>query len=123
MRLALLLLLFCAPLLASGPWQDPWGTDAELTKPKAETPPHSKNPLTYVAKGVIHFHQKVISPTDGPRSNYVPCSSTYARRAIEKYGFFKGFVMGCDRLMRENADPWLYPSVEIEGRTLKEDPP
>jgi len=51
----------------------------------------------------------VISPADGPRSHFYPSSSQYTKDAMDKYGFFAGFLMGCDRLMRENNEEWIYP--------------
>lgn len=79
-------------------------------------------PLTQFFENVITFHQKVISPIDGPRSHFVPCSSTYTRQAIRHYGLVKGLLKGADRLMRENSDPWVYKSKEIDGLWVKLDP-
>ena len=59
---------------------------------------------------VIDFHQKVISPVDGPRSHFRPSSSQYMRQAMHNYGFFKGYIMGCDRLLRENSE-----EIEIQS--------
>ena len=43
--------------------------------------------------------------------------------AIRKHGFFHGFPMGCDRLMRENDDPWIYPvTTDDSGNLRKLDP-
>ena len=42
--------------------------------------------------------------------------------AINSHGFFLGVVMGCDRLLRENEDPWVYDTVPFGGQTLKWDP-
>ena len=43
--------------------------------------------------------------------------------AIRKYGFFRGVPLGCDRLMRENDDPWVYPLITVEdGKVFKYDP-
>jgi uncharacterized protein len=72
---------------------------------------------------MIGFHQEVISPCDGPRSHYIPSSSQYALEAIRTYGFFQGVAMGCDRLMRENKDPWVYRNtVDGAGKSIKYDP-
>jgi hypothetical protein len=30
--------------------------------------------------------------------------------------------MGCDRLMRENSDEWVYRKIESEGKIFKYDP-
>ena len=71
---------------------------------------------------MIRFYQNVISPIDGPRSNYEPSSSEYTRQAICKYGFFKGVALGCDRLMRENKAEWVYRITETERGDRKVDP-
>lgn len=114
-----LLLLITLPLLA-----DPWGKDADLVKSKP-TPICQQTPSLGAAlsQGFIRFHQEVISPADGPRSHFYPSSSQYTYEAISQYGFLKGWALGCDRLMRENDDPWIYKKiVNPEGFTLKYDP-
>jgi putative component of membrane protein insertase Oxa1/YidC/SpoIIIJ protein YidD len=106
----------------------PWGKDADLvTKPCHYTPPKPKScktPLVgAIGEAVITFHQTTITSCDGPRSNFRPSSSQYMLDAMRKYGFFQGFSMGCDRLMRENADPWVYRSTINEaGEIMKYDP-
>jgi putative component of membrane protein insertase Oxa1/YidC/SpoIIIJ protein YidD len=104
----------------------PWGKDAELAyhhRVTATEPPAPITPFSAIAQHCIQFHQDVISPADGPRSNYLPSSSEYTRQAIVKYGFFTGYLMGCDRLMRENQDPWIYDKTSSrEKGTLKWDP-
>ncbi len=42
--------------------------------------------------------------------------------AIERYGFLRGFVMGCDRLLRENNEEWVYRKIEAGDRVFKYDP-
>lgn len=108
---------------------DPWGKDAELTRLSSKKSPstaisHCKTPiLGKLAEACIRFHQTTITHADGPRSHFIPCSSQYALDAIRKYGFFKGFAMGCDRLMRENDDPWIYrTTVDGAGNRIKWDP-
>lgn len=72
---------------------------------------------------MICFHQEVISPADGPRSHFIPSSSQYTLDAMRKYGFFQGVSMGCDRLMRENKDPWVYRiTFDGAGKAIKYDP-
>jgi putative component of membrane protein insertase Oxa1/YidC/SpoIIIJ protein YidD len=102
-------------------YEEPWGIDSELNlKPRI----YSKidSPGSYLIEKVIEFHQKVISPVDGPRSHFRPTSSQYMKLAVHKYGFFKGVVMGFDRLLRENSDPWIYRTIEIDGIVYKYDP-
>ncbi len=93
-----------------------------LIKPKPYIVSNKQNPLVKFAKVMIKFHQNNISKTDGPRSHYVPSSSQYTLDAIQKYGFFYGFLLGCDRLMRENNDPWIYPTLNGKYNKLKHDP-
>lgn len=106
---------------------DPWGKDADLVKrPKEILCPQEKccTPiLGKFAEIMIGFHQNVISPADGPRSNFIPSSSQYTLDAMRKYGFYQGFCMGCDRLMRENKDPWVYKlTLDGAGQMIKYDP-
>lgn len=104
--------------------EDPWGKDASLLTPSSPCslpPPPSL--LARIGETMIRFHQEVISPADGPRSHFIPSSSQYTLDAMRKYGFFQGYIMGCDRLMRENSDPWVYPHVLNEaGQKMKWDP-
>lgn len=98
---------------------DPWGKDADLCSPIAN-PVHSEDSI---AGKMIKFHQNVLSSTDGPRSHYFPSSSQYTLDSMRKYGFFQGYLLGCDRLLRENSDPWVYRTViGPEGYVLKQDP-
>jgi putative component of membrane protein insertase Oxa1/YidC/SpoIIIJ protein YidD len=105
---------------------DPWGKDADLANYRTikKASARCRTPLLGTfAETMIGFHQKIISPADGPRSNFIPCSSQYTLNAMRKYGFFQGFAMGCDRLMRENKDPWVYRlTQDREGRLIKYDP-
>lgn len=105
---------------------EPWGKDADLIRKKTVSL-NEKTCTTpilgQIAEELIHFHQSTISPADGPRSNYKPSSSQYALDAMRKYGFFKGFIMGCDRLMRENKEKWVYrTAVDEYGTLIKIDP-
>lgn len=107
-------------LLLSSLHADPWGKDADLVTISASCSISSPSSLPLA---LIRFHQEVISPADGPRSHYIPSSSQYTYDAISRYGFFKGWILGCDRLMRENSAPWIYRTiVNPEGVLLKWDP-
>ncbi len=107
---------------------EPWGKDASLTttatssKPSIYDVPASKNPFIQGMDLLVRFHQNIISPVDGPRSHFRPTSSRYMLLAMKRHGFFKGYIMGCDRLLRENSDPWVYRKKEIEGVVYKWDP-
>lgn len=100
--------------------EDPWGKGCQLVCHPYERP---EKHCSFLGEELIRFHKKVISPADGPRSHHKPNSSQYTIDAMRKYGFFQGYLMGCDRLMRENEDPWIYKTVKDEkGETFKWDP-
>lgn len=105
----------------------PWGKDADLIYveiEECEAPKRCSTPF-FGAFGevMIGFHKKVISPADGPRSNFFPNSSQYTLDAMRQYGFFQGVAMGCDRLMRENSDPWVYrKTLNKFGKVTKYNP-
>lgn len=105
---------------------DPWGKDSDLTSINSTilSPKSCATPvLGSIGEVLIRFHQEVISPADGPRSHFIPSSSQYTLDAMRQYGFFKGYLMGCDRLMRENPEPWVYRNtVDDAGHPMKWDP-
>lgn len=119
-RIFQLLFLFCIPSLKG----NPWGRDADLAKNlflPASISTHSDRSPMY--EKLIRFHQEVISPADGPRSHFRPSSSQYTLDAMQQFGFFKGFILGCDRLMRENSDPWVYrTTLDEQKKAIKWDP-
>ena len=124
MAFKILAFLFPVFLFSIPGYYEPWGKDADL---KFAPPPQQQEiHLSLMALGMeklIWFHQNVISTVDGPRSHYKPSSSNYMLQAIRKHGFIKGYVMGCDRLLRENSDPWIYRTAIIDNKIWKVDPP
>ncbi|MBI5272909.1 MAG: membrane protein insertion efficiency factor YidD [Chlamydiia bacterium] len=116
----ILSLPFCA--IAYPGYFEPWGEDSDLKIPPPASAITPSSIATRIADSIIRFHQEVISPIDGPRSHYRPTSSRYMQLAMHRYGFVKGFLMGCDRLIRENDEEWVYRTVEIDGRIFKYDP-
>jgi len=124
----LILILFLSPLLvfAKAGYFEPWGKDADIKHQDLNVNKNEqakkKSIFSKAANKVIVFHQKVISPVCGSRSNFRPTSSRYMQLAIERYGFLKGFTMGCDRLIRENSDPWVYRKIIIDNTEYKFDP-
>lgn len=115
-------LLLSSSLFGALSFEEPWGKDCDLRVPP---PPQKEVELsiaTRIADYVIKFHQQVISPVDGPRSHYRPSSSRYMQLAMYRYGFWKGFLMGCDRLLRENDELWVYRTIEVNGEVFKYDP-
>lgn len=118
-----LLLLVAFPLLAQPGFFEPWGQDTCLkTQTTTPSPSEPLSVATRLADVVIQFHQEVISPVDGPRSHFRPSSSQYMHQAIHRYGFLKGFIMGCDRLLRENDEEWVYRTILDDGKLFKYDP-
>jgi uncharacterized protein len=117
-RILLFFPLFAA---ATSGFQEPWGKDSNLKPTKKIEEKEDSFPVK-IANAIIRFHQEVISPVDGPRSHYRPTSSTYMKLAMQRYGFIQGFLMGCDRLIRENDEEWVYRKIEIDGKIYKFDP-
>lgn len=113
---------FLASILAFAGFYEPWGKDSELKRPSVKKEEGSASIATQIADKVIKFHQEVISPADGPRSSFRPTSSRYMQLAMQRYGFLRGFIMGCDRLLRENDEKWVYRTVEVDGQIYKYDP-
>lgn len=114
-------LLFAMTFLLSSNMaaEEPWGTDASLARrPKAVPETASYSPCLYL----IRFHQTSLSEADGPRSHFVPSSSEYTRRAMITWGAGMGFLMGCDRLLRENNERWVYRITRIRSGWFKWDP-
>ncbi|MBI5592254.1 MAG: membrane protein insertion efficiency factor YidD [Deltaproteobacteria bacterium] len=52
----------------------------------------------------ISFYQKIISPAVGNRCQMSPSCSAYSKEAFQTHGFFLGWIMTCDRLMRCGRD-------------------
>lgn len=110
-------------LCARPGFYEPWGKDTDCVRRENSTEKiHPHSVATTIAEAIIHFHQDVLSPVDGPRSHFRPSSSNYMLDAIHKYGFLQGFIMGCDRLLRENSDEWCYRTIESDGKLYKYDP-
>ena len=114
--------LFSPTLSARPLFQEPWGRDSDLKVPPKSTPAPQKSIAVRIADAIIRFHQEVISPVDGPRSSFRPSSSRYMQLAMQRYGFVQGFIMGCDRLLRENDEKWIYPVIQVDGQQFKFDP-
>lgn len=103
---------------------EPWGKDAEMVShlTGALPLPEKTGFITRMALQVILFRQKVLSPVDGPRSHFRPSSSQYMFQAMREHGFIKGYIMGCDRLLRENSEDWIYRTTTYNGKIYKWDP-
>lgn len=104
---------------------DPWGKDSDIAYAASKRIDEGRkmNIGVSLSNMLIRFHQEVISPADGPRSHFFPSSSQYTLEAINKYGFCKGWLLGCDRLLRENSEKWVYKEIVTpEGCVMKWDP-
>ena len=118
------LLIFSSLHLCAAPYEsatEPWGIDADLNSLHTQIT-HNESRPQKAAISCIRFFQDYISPIDGPRSTFYPTSSQYALEAIQKYGVLTGIAIGCDRLMRENRDDWVYEMIDKHGTTRKFDP-
>lgn len=109
-----ILLILCALQLNA----EPWGKDASMVKPS----PSTRKERAGHSEVLLRGYQRYISPVSGPRSHFYPTSSEYMRRSIAKYGFFEGLPRGCDRLLRENGERWIYPLVYKYDAWRKYDP-
>lgn len=49
---------------------------------------------------LIRFYQKYISPVKPGKCRFYPTCSHYTLQAIEKYGAYKGSIMGLKRICR-----------------------
>lgn len=59
---------------------------------------------TSTLKILVGFMYKIwvkqITPQDANKCSFYPTCASYIKQAIDKYGFFKGAIMGFDRLQR-----------------------
>lgn len=96
-----------------------WGCDQTLGKTIKS--PKKMTPIQKVCHNSIRFFQNYISAIDGPRSTFYPTSSEYMRIMICEKGVLRGIALGCDRLLRENHDPWVYRTIKKYGILRKLD--
>jgi len=109
-------------LFAEIGYVEPWGKDAPVDLPPA-IEKKILSPLGVIAEKAIYLHHNFITHISGPRSHFRPSSSHYMLDAIRAYGFTAGYIMGCDRLLRENGDPWIYRTKIVDGKLYKWEPP
>jgi hypothetical protein len=73
--------------------------------------------------GLLSLYQRHISPIDGNRCPSMPSCSSYSVQAIKKHGFFIGWMMTVDRLIREGREEArISPLVFSEGKWKIYDP-
>lgn len=51
---------------------------------------------------LINFYQKYISPLEPTACRFYPTCSEYSKQSIEKYGIFKGLILGLIRILKCN---------------------
>jgi putative component of membrane protein insertase Oxa1/YidC/SpoIIIJ protein YidD len=109
LRIVLFCLVIAPALSAFAQDQDP-GEDALLREESLFISP-------------ITFYQRFISPADGNRCQMTPSCSAYSKESFNAHGFFLGWIMTCDRLMRCGRDETrLSPEILTPGGRLTLDP-
>ena len=73
----------------------------------------------YIAKGLVLFYQKCISPLLPHACRFTLSCSTYAMECIGEYGFFKGIWLATKRVFRCN--PFSKGGVDPVKPNLKGD--
>ena len=117
------LTLFSSCIFAKIDFEEPWGKDSSLVnKRKTSQSQEMQSFSGRIFENIIRFHTNIISPVDGPRSHFRPTSSRYMLLSMRKYGVLQGFIKGCDRLLRENNEKWVYRTIVINGQEYKHDP-
>ena len=66
--------------------------------------------MKYVLIAVIKLYRKLISPLFPPRCKYYPTCSSYALKAVERFGFFRGTALAVWRILRCN--PWSLGGID-----------
>lgn len=61
-------------------------------------------PFEWVLLSFVYFYKFLISPLLPKSCKFTPTCSTYMIKAIKEFGIFKGFYLGCKRIVRCN--PW-----------------
>jgi putative membrane protein insertion efficiency factor len=98
----------------NGPWD--WNTPRQVFQTQAG---ESSDPL----RSMVELHRKYISPIDGKNCPMYPSCSRYSLQCLEKHGFFIGWVMTFDRLLRCGRDELrLSPEIVVNDELLCYDP-
>lgn len=60
------------------------------------------SPLSRIAISMVRFYQTGISPFTGGKAacRFTPTCSEYTAQAIDKYGIWRGTIMGVRRILR-----------------------
>lgn len=49
---------------------------------------------------MVKFYRKLISPLKPPTCRFYPTCSQYTMEALEKYGAFRGVILGLKRILK-----------------------
>ncbi len=72
---------------------------------------------------IVQFYREHISNIDGDRCQMHPSCSQYTANVFSKHGFFIGWMMVSDRLMRCGRDEIdISPKIQKQGRIYTLDP-
>lgn len=64
---------------------------------------------------LLTFYRDVISPVDGDRCPMIPSCSAYAAEGVSRHGWFMGWIMACDRLIRCGGDEFDHSEIILQG--------
>jgi putative membrane protein insertion efficiency factor len=66
--------------------------------------------VRYAAIVLVRLYQVLLSPLSAGSCKYHPSCSQYAIDALRQFGFFRGTILACWRLLRCN--PWSHGGVD-----------
>jgi putative membrane protein insertion efficiency factor len=77
------------------------------------------NEIKLVFTGMIRLYQIFVSPQGPPSCNFTVTCSQFLSRAVRKYGFIHGVLMGADRLIRcTHGTRHLYQIDDATGKAI-----
>ncbi len=104
-----------------GAWRQPRQEPAAAAKAPLDLS-LSTSELEMAAALLLRSYQVLLSSQDGPRCQFTPSCSEYARMVIRRHGLLAGLVMASDRYQRCNGlQRERYPLDPRTGKRL--DPP
>ncbi|OHD28143.1 MAG: hypothetical protein A2V99_04465 [Spirochaetes bacterium RBG_16_67_19] len=104
-----------------GAWRQPRQEPATAAKAPLDLS-LSTSELEMAAALLLRGYQVLLSSQDGPRCQFTPSCSEYARMVIRRHGLLAGLLMASDRYQRCNGlQRERYPLDPRTGKRL--DPP
>ena len=87
------------------------------------SPPRGESVGFNPALWLVNLYRDHVSPIDGDRCPSLPTCSSYSVQAMQKHGFFLGWMMTVDRLLHEGQEETkVSPVVYHEGKWRIFDP-